>query len=426
MRYFKNTSWMFAEQALRIIAGLFIGVWIARYLGPEQFGIFSYATAFVAIFAGIAKLGLDSIVIRELVNYPEKADVYLGTAFWLKVMGALIVWAIIATTTLLSNNDQTTNIYILIIASGIIFQSFEVIDFYFQSQVLSKFVSICKITQLFISSALKIYLVFTNEDLLWFVLVSAIDQMVLGINLYISYKKQLLANFYNKFDSQILVKLLRESWPLMLSSLAITIYMRIDQIMIQNMLGTKEVGIFTAAVNIVSAFYFIPMLITSSLFPSIISSKKISEELYYKRLQLLFSTLTWIAILIYIPMIIFSDQLVNLLYGQNFKNAGQVIYIYAFAGIFVFMGVASARWYINEGLQKITLLRTLVGAAINIALNLILIPIINLKGAAIATLISQITVAFLLDLGSNKTRLVFIMKLRALLFIGIFYFKERK
>jgi O-antigen/teichoic acid export membrane protein len=125
-------------------------------------------------------------------------------------------------------------------------------------------------------------------------------------------------------------------------------------------------------------------------------------------------------------MIIFSDQLVNLLYGQNFKNAGQVIYIYAFAGIFVFMGVASARWYINEGLQKITLLRTLVGAAINIALNLILIPIINLKGAAIATLISQITVAFLLDLGSNKTRLVFIMKLRALLFKGIFYFKERK
>jgi O-antigen/teichoic acid export membrane protein len=426
MRYFKNTSWMFAEQALRIIAGLFIGVWIARYLGPEQFGIFSYATAFVAIFAGIAKLGLDSIVIRELVNYPEKADVYLGTAFWLKVMGALIVWAIIATTTLLSNNDQTTNIYILIIASGIIFQSFEVIDFYFQSQVLSKFVSICKITQLFISSALKIYLVFTNEDLLWFVLVSAIDQMVLGINLYISYKKQLLANFYNKFDSQILVKLLRESWPLMLSSLAITIYMRIDQIMIQNMLGAKEVGIFTAAVNIVSAFYFIPIIITSSLFPSIISSKKISEELYYERLQLLFSTLTWIAILIYIPMIIFSDQLVNLLYGQNFKNAGQVIYIYAFAGIFVFMGVASARWYINEGLQKITLLRTLVGAAINIALNLILIPIINLKGAAIATLISQITVAFLLDLGSNKTRLVFIMKLRALLFKGIFYFKERK
>jgi O-antigen/teichoic acid export membrane protein len=426
MRYFKNTSWMFAEQALRMIAGLFVGIWVARYLGPEQFGIFSYAIAFVAIFAGIAKLGLDSIVVRELVNHPEKADVYLGTAFWLKVIGAVLAWVIIAITTLLSNNDHTTNIYILIIASGIIFQSFEVIDFYFQSQVLSKFVSACKISQLLLSSILKIYLVFTSASLLGFVLVSALDQMVLGVALYVAYKKQPLANFYNKFDWHLLVRLLKESWPIMLSGLAITIYMRIDQIMIQNMLGPKEVGIFTAAVSIVSAFYFIPMLITNSLFPSIISSKKISEEVYYKRVQLLFSILVWIAILIYIPMIFFSDWLVYLLYGTNFKDAGQILYIYAFAGLFVFMGVASGGWYINEGLQKISLYRTLIGALLNIAFNIILIPIYGLKGAAISTVIAQIAVSFLLDAVANKTRVVFIMKLKAILLEGIFDFKVGK
>lgn len=426
MRYFKNTSWMFAEQALRMIAGLFVGIWVARYLGPEQFGMFSYATAFVAIFAGIAKLGLDSIVVRELVNHPEKAEVYLGTSFWLKIMGALIVWAIIAISILFSNNDHTTNIYILIIASGIIFQSFEVIDFYFQSQVLSKFVSICKITQLALSSILKIYLVFTNASLLSFVVVSAVDQMVLGLTLFIVYKKQPLANFYNNFDWQLTLKLLKESWPIMLSGLAITIYMRIDQIMIQNMLGPKEVGVFTAAVTIVSAFYFIPMLITTSLFPSIISSKKISEALYYKRLQLLFTTLFWLSILIYIPIIVFSESLVSLLYGQNFKNAGQVLHIYAFAGLFVFMGVASGGWYINESLQKISLCRTLIGALLNIAFNIMLIPIYGLKGAAISTVIAQITVSFLLDAVANKTRVVFIMKLKAILLEGIFDFKVGK
>lgn len=424
MRYFNNTSWMFAEQALRMIAGLFVGVWVARYLGPEQFGIFSYATAFVAIFAGIAKLGLDSIVVREIVKHPEKSDVYMGTAFWLKVMGAILVWAIIATTTLLSNNDKITNIYILIIASGIIFQSFEVIDFYFQSQVLSKFVSVCKITQLTISSVLKIYLVMTHAELIWFVIILMIDQVLLTVGLIIAAKNKKIVSNYNKFNFYVAKKLLKDSWPVMLSSLAITIYMRIDQLMIHNMLGAEEVGVFTAAVTITSAFYFIPMLISNSLFPSIVNSKKICEELYLKRLQLLFTGLFWIAVFIYIPMFFFSDLVVSLLYGQSFKDASVVLSIYAFAGIFIFLGVASGSWYINENMQRNLLYRTLIGAIINVTLNFMLIPMLGLKGAAISTLFAQATVSLFLDYIAKKTRVIFIMKIRAIRFSGLEEFNK--
>ena len=159
MRYFANTSWMFGEQVLRMASGLLVGIWVARYLGPEQFGLFSYALAFVSIFSGLAKLGLDGIVVRDLVNHPHQRDVYLGTAFWLKFVGAFVMLGIVALATLFTSNDHTTNLYVFIISSGIIFQSFEVVDFYFQSKVLSKFVSICKITQLAVSSALKIYFV---------------------------------------------------------------------------------------------------------------------------------------------------------------------------------------------------------------------------------------------------------------------------
>ncbi|MCI5114999.1 MAG: flippase, partial [Candidatus Electrothrix sp. AX1] len=172
---------MMGEYLLRMIAGLFVGVWVARYLGPEQFGIFSYVIAFTALFSSIAKLGLDEIVVRELVNHPEKKDVYLGTAFWMKVVGAIVTISLIALTLPWTSNDKTTNLYIFIIASGLIFQSFEVVAFYFQSQVLAKFISFCKLTQLTVSSLVKIYLVLTGAELVWFIWVVLFDQITLAI-----------------------------------------------------------------------------------------------------------------------------------------------------------------------------------------------------------------------------------------------------
>ena len=148
IRYFKNTSWMTAEQLLRIFSSLFVGVLVARYLGPEQFGVLSYVLAFITIFGGIAKIGLDAVVVRELVNNPEKRNIYLGTAFWLKVFGAFAVIILMGVIVPMTKNDATTNLFIFIIALGMIFQSFEVVEFYFQSQVRAKIVTACKVIQL--------------------------------------------------------------------------------------------------------------------------------------------------------------------------------------------------------------------------------------------------------------------------------------
>ncbi|HAS64371.1 MAG TPA: flippase, partial [Vibrio sp.] len=157
-RYLANTSWMMGEQVLRIIAGLVVGTWVARYLGPDRFGVFSYVMAFTSIFGGLAKLGLDGIVVRELINRPEKCDVYLGSAFWLKLLGSILVVLLVLIILPFTNNDSSTNFLVLIVVSGFVLQTFEVIDFYFQSQVLSKITSICKTIQLSLSSIIKIYL----------------------------------------------------------------------------------------------------------------------------------------------------------------------------------------------------------------------------------------------------------------------------
>lgn len=187
-KYFFNTSWLFLEKALRILSGIFVGVWVARYLGPEQFGIFSYALAFTAIFAGISKLGLDEIMVRELLNHPENRDTYLGTAFWLKIISAFIVMGLMAAIVPFTSNDATTNLFIFIITTGIVFQSFAVVEFYFQSQVLAKIVSICKVIQLAVSSIIKIYLVLNEAELIWFVLVTALDNLSLAISYFIAYR----------------------------------------------------------------------------------------------------------------------------------------------------------------------------------------------------------------------------------------------
>ncbi len=408
-RYFASTSWMFAEQLLRMVAGLLVGIWVARYLGPEQFGVFSYAIAFSAIFSTIAKLGLDGIVVRDLVREPNKRDTYLGTAFWLKLGGAIITLAAIAFSVQLTSNDRTTNLYIFIIASGTIFQSFEVIDFYFQSKVLSKFVSLCKMTQLLLSSLLKIYFVLTGADLFLFVVVSLVDQATLAVTLYIAYRYQKLGNFYRHFDLATAKQFLRDSWPLIFSSLVIMIYMRIDQIMIKEMLGEREVGIYSAAVRLSEVWYFIPMIITSSLYPAIVSAKKVSEELYYARLQRLYTFMVWMAIGIALPMTFLSDWLVTLLYGEAYKEAGQVLMIYIWTGLFVFFTVARSKWILTENFQRFTNFYLFSGLAVNVLLNILLVPYYGIIGAAWATFLGQLTVALIAPLRHKEVRVSVLM-----------------
>lgn len=398
VRYFKNTSWMMGEQFLRIISGLFVGIWVARYLGPEQFGLFSYALAFTAIFSGMAKLGLDGIIVRELINNPEKRDIYLGTAFWLKIIGAIIVMGVMAAIVPFTSNDATTNLFIFIIAAGLVFQSFEVVEFHFQSLVLAKIVTICKIIQLSLSVITKIYLVLTEAELYWFVLVTVFDAISLAVSYSIAYRLQKDRTFYKKFNLNIAKELLNNSWPLMISSVVVMVYMRIDQIMIKEILGEREVGIYSAAVRLSEAFYFIPVIITASLFPAILNAKAINRELYINRMQCLYTFMIWTALFIAIPVSLLSEWIVNILFGAAYTESAVILAIHIWAAIFVFLTVSSGKYLTSEGLTKKILYRNSSGMILNVILNLILIPKYGCVGAAISTLMSWAFAGYIYDL----------------------------
>ncbi len=395
------------EHFLRITSGLYVGVWVARYLGPEQFGLFSYVLAFTAIFGGIAKFGFDGIMVRELVNHPEKRDIYLGTAFWLKFIGSFVVLGLIAFILPLTSNDTTTDLFIFIISTGLIFQSFEVIEFYFQSQVLAKIVSICKIIQLTLSVFIKIALVLVEAELIWFVLVSTFDAVSLAISYFIAYQLRKKPVFCKSFDLRIAKLLFKNSWPLMIALVLSTTYTKIDQIMIANILGNSSLGSYSAALRIYDAFMAIIMVFTASLFPMIIASKKRDMVSYRKAILRILKVVICTSFLFLLFSLFFSNLIVVYTFGADFNDANEVLILMALNSIAASYGLIMIRVLITDGRQKKVMLRGFIGLLLNMSLNIYLIPLYGIEGAAYSTLISFFFAHFLLNVLDDNLAFIY-------------------
>lgn len=411
-RYAKNTGWLFSEQIAKVIGGVFVGTLVARYLGPDNFGILNYSLAIVALCGALTKLGLDSIVVRELVHSPESTSSILSTAFWLKSCAALIAFLILLVVFAVDGFKDSEK-FTIIISAGLILQSFEVIDFYFQANVLSKYVSIVKIIQLIISISLKILCLYLGKGLIWFVCLLLLDQMILGTSLYLVFKKIVKKDFFISIDFALAKRLLKDSYFLIFSSIMVMIYLRVDQIVIKKLLGDHELGLFSAAVRLSEVWYIVPGIITTSLTPAILNAKKMSEILYYKRIQALTDLLVWSSIGIGLITTFSAPLIIKILYGEKFALSSNVLVVHIWTGVFASMGVSSAIWYLNEGYQKLAFYRTLVGAVLNLALNFPLIMKYGIIGSAYASLISQMMAAFGFDFLSSNTRVIFNLKLRS-------------
>ncbi len=405
-KYFYNTAWLFAEKGLRLITALLIGAMVARYLGPGQFGLLNYVISLVTLFGAFFSLGLDQIVIRELIKNRENELRFLGTVFTLRIMGAILIIIFLAIIIKISNTNSQTSILILIVASSMLFEAFGVIDFYFQSQVISKYAVWSQMIVLGSLSVLRIILVYNQASLEWFAFAYLLDYLVYAVCLIIFYTRR--SNLINwSFDSISVKELLRQSWPLMLSSLAVGLYMKIDQVMIKWMLGNEASGNYGVAVRLSEIWNFIPVAICSSLMPSIIGMKIIDVVLYRKRLQMLYDLMIGLSVLIAIPMTFFSGFIIHLLYGRIYADAGAILSIYIWSGIFVFLGVATSKYLVNENLQIFQMKGLLIAALLNIMLNFVLINLVGIVGAAVSTLISYSFATYFILLFNSKTRDLF-------------------
>jgi polysaccharide transporter, PST family len=384
-----NTAWLFLDRALRLCVGLFISVWVARYLGPEQFGTLNYATALVTMFGAFASLGLEGIVVREIVRTPSLTAVILSSAFALRLCaGILSIIVLMFSVTLMRPDDYQSACLIGIIGAGLVFQAFDVIDLWFRSQVQSKYSVFAKNAAFIVSAAVKVALVLSRSSLAAFAWVALAETAMGAAGLIWFYVRSHSFSDLWRPAIKTTQRLLKESWPLILSSITTMVYMRIDQIMIGQMLGDKEVGIFSAAVRISEVWYFIPTAIMSSAFPSIITLKRKNEVLYNARLQMLYTVLTMLGLCAAIIVTFVSNDLVRALYGTKFAPAADILSLHIWSGIFIFQIIASGSWLLAENLQQYSLYRSAIGCVVNIVLNIYLIPAYGIKGAAYSTIIS--------------------------------------
>jgi O-antigen/teichoic acid export membrane protein len=424
-KYFTNTSWLFFERIIRIALSFIVTIFVVRYLGPKDFGLYSYVLSFFWLFASLSTLGLEAITTREIVKFPDRRDEINGTVFFLRLTGSISAIVLIAITLFVMREETYTSILILIASASFIFQSFSVIEYYFRGKVEAKFNAYALSASVLLSSILKIVFILVKAPLIYFVIAVVFEYFALAVGLIWVYQYKKLSIFNWKYSKSLAHLLLKDSWPLLLSGLVVMVYMRIDQIMIKNMINDEAVGYYSAAVRLCEAWYFIPVTLCNSIFPAIVNAKNVSEEFYNNRMQKLYDLLTWLAIGIAVPVTIFSNQIIQLLFGKEFSPAAPVLTIYIWAGVSVFLGVASSQYLINENLTKLSFSRTFLGMIVNVVLNLVLIPIYGIVGSAIATLVSY-TIATFSIFTSRKTIRQVKMMMKSIFLITFFNYLSQR
>jgi len=406
-----------------LLVKMLTGIAVANYLGSTGNGILNYPMALITFFMAASALGLDSYITRELLQRPQSKNVLLGTAFALRLTAGFIVLPLIYLSYFVINNLTGTSPgvpfnFIVIVSFVCVIQAINIIDSYFQSQVQGKKIMLVQVIANIISAFVKIILIIIAAPLSGFVWALLADAVFLAIGYLWMFHQSNESVFHWRFNKSIAKYLIRMAWPLAFSAILVTLYMKIDQIMISSYLGSSALGIYSTVVSLSESWYFIPVATVSALFPAIMNARKHDEERYQNRLQNLYDLMSFISLAIAVIMTFASPLIYKILYKADYAAGAEVLAIHVWAGIFVFLGSASGQYLIAEGYTRLSLIRTAVGALVNIILNIWWIPIFGIKGAAWASLIAYAVATFYIIL-IPKTRVQGIMMLKSIFQISL-------
>ena len=409
----QNSGWLLLDKMLRLALGLLVGAWVARYLGPTQYGELAYVLAYIAFFQTVTTLGLDGIVVRDIAQNKDQANAVLGTAFALRLGVGFICWLAAIGSMAWQNGLHDRSVVLTALAGGsLVFQAADTVDLWFQSQSQSRRTVFAKLTAYLVSSGVKVALILNSAPLVAFAAVMALDGLTAAIGLAVAYKQFPCNKRWSRAASTAR-QLLTESWPFILGGISIVVYMRIDQIMIKEMLGAQQLGIYAAVLPLATLWQFIPMMLNASLAPFVARKKAESEAAYWLTLQKIFKAYALLGWLVCIPTVALANLAVGILFGPQYHQGSMVLSIYVFTNLFINMGVAQGLWLLNERRAIISLAKTVVGAVIAIVGNWLLIPHFGITGVAVVAVAAQLTSAVFMNLLFSKR--IFFMQIRSLL-----------
>lgn len=405
-----NTIWILFDKILHMILSLVITSITARYLGKANYGMINYGLAYVNIFTIVCKLGIDAIIVSEMIKHRDRTGEYVGTTCVLRVIsGVLSVGLTALCVTLLKPGNQVIFAITCIQSLAVVFAAFDTIDFYFQSQLQSKYTSIAKSISYLFVCGLRIGLIVAKADVVWFAWAGVLDTFVVAVLLlgfYLRYVKQ-------KKDATLRLtvslgcakNLLTVSRPFILSNLLVVIYTQMDKIMIGSLSYNADVenGLYAAGMNIAMYWMFVPNALIDSARPIIMTSKtEHREKDYVKQYTKLLCAIIWISIVAGIGFTVFSKLCVGILYGKNYYDAIPILIVLVWSKLFSLIGTARGIWLVCEDYSHYVKYLIGGGALVNLVLNTILIPKMGAMGAAVATLITEIAGAVVIPLCMKK------------------------
>lgn len=403
-KFINNTGWIVGERIYQMVINLLLTIITARYLGPSNYGILNYVASIIAFFTSLCTLGLQGVIVKELVQEPKEEGVLLGSGIGMRLISSFLSMLVaLIIISILNPNDNLILVVALLQSISLLFRSFELIEFWYQSKLKSRYSSIIKAIAYTIMAIYKILILLLDKDVTWFAFSNTIDAIVIAILFYVSYNKS--GGLKISFSINTAKKLLNQSYHFILSGAIVAIYEQMSKVMIGQFLGQEQVGYYSVAITICGLWTFIPQAFITSATPIIMELKKSDEHIYLHRLKQLYAFIAWLGIAFALTITFFSKWIVLVLYGDAYIVAIPALVIAVWYTLFSSLGSARGIWILCENKNKFVKKYLFWGAVVNLTLNAIMIPQYGIEGAALATLTTQVFTTLIAPLLYKETRM---------------------
>lgn len=403
-KYLKNTLWMFLTYGLRLFTGFFVGLWLARYLGPEEYGIYNYVISLTTIFITLATFGTTEIIVKKILDSSHDPSENLKSGFDLRLLLSFVLFILLGGYAWVFEPSRDIQFYILISSFALFFQPFEVVDSFFRAKVQVQKSSIGRMAQLSVSALAKIILIVYQAPLKWFYFVFVCDAIFYAALILISFLKDNKCFFSRPFSRKLVKELARESYPLTIIAVSSLMLARFDQVMIGKLLNKTEVGFYAAASKTIEIATLFSVLVSLSLYPAILNAKKNSMEIYLKRMAMLNRLLVGGGIVLSALVFVFAEPIIQILFGQQFTASSQILSVLSFNILFISFYQVSYRWYLSENLQDLMMYKVLSAVIFNIVANYFLIKEFGILGAAIGSVATSLIFHFFFEAFFKRTK----------------------
>ena len=403
-KFYSSTAWQVGSKIYTMLLSLLVGALTARYLGPSNYGLIGYGSSLIAIFIAVSNLGMNGVVQKELIDCPENRGELLGTAFCMRfVSSALCMLAIDILVRFLEPGHVLLRKITWLQSFALLLQIGDTFGYWFQSRLEHKVISIGTMLAFTVVCVWRVFLLVNGAEIEWFAASSCVQ--------YLASSLVLIVYFARKYPTKLCLKLstakriLKSSYHFIFSGIAISLYTQVDKIMLGRILNEEMVGYYTAATTISALWEFVPMAVINSAMVLILNSKKTDEQKYNTQLSLLLCGITVMGIVVSVVLTVFGKLVIRILYGEAYMLAYGPLIVLLWSTCFAMIGSArGSTWILAEKLNMYSKYYVFISSALNLLLNAVLIPKYGIMGAAVATLVSQITTALIAPLFFKRTR----------------------